>query len=87
MPARKFFTFAWRIAAYGGMVAKRIEAQNHVPEPATPAAGPVERVPRRSVARPVNGPGIPQGATVVPVAGMAAMIPGLIEIHKVTKPE
>lgn len=83
MPGPKFLAFCWRIAAYDGMLARRIEAQNHKPEPAPPRAEKATAAPTRS-----NGPGrppVPRGANDVSLAALHLMHPDLVERTRVPK--
>lgn len=82
----RFFRLAWRIAAYDGMLARRIEAQNHKPDvsPRRTDAGSSQSEPRQE-RTPAAGPGrMPlsskyRNARVVPLAALAANAPGVIE--------
>lgn len=47
MPAKRFFAFAYRITAYGGLMSSRMEEQVATPAPAAPQASstPARRIP------------------------------------------
>ena len=92
MPAPRFFAFAYRIAAYDGMLARRIEAENEQPSarrvnkelrrgggtaPARRESGARGDTARASA--PGRMPMADKSARVVPFAAFAAMHPGLIE--------
>lgn len=78
MDGARFMRLAWRIAAYDGMMSRRIEAQNH--KPPTPSAGKGGKPgPRRSAERAVVSTKATQGAQVVPAAAFSMQFPGLIE--------
>lgn len=90
MPAPRFFRMAWRIAAYDGMVARRIEAENEQPssrrmnKELRRGGGSAAPEPRPRAA-PAAGEGrMPvsskfRDAKVVPLAAMAMNAPGVIE--------
>lgn len=80
MDGPRFLRFAWRIAAYDGMITRHIESQR---EPA-PVPAPAAAAPARSVPAPSRAPSTP-GATTVPLAQMAMGSPGLFEVVKVPR--
>jgi hypothetical protein len=83
MSGPRFMRFAWRIAAYDGMVSRRIEAQNHQPE------APVQRetaAPRRAPAPDRIAQLAPPGAKLVSATELAFLHPGLVEIRKAPQP-
>jgi hypothetical protein len=98
MPAPRFFAFAYRIASYGGMLARRIEAANAADQPAADtaaaaAAAVAVRGGEPAVARrdPRSREGLMpmssktrQTARVVPLAALALSAPGVIERVKAT---
>lgn len=94
MPGPKFLKYAWRIAAYDGMMARRIEAQQDEPtprpRPAESSGGP-DPTPGISFTpeRPAAGR-LPPGTRMVPVSALALQPPdpvmgSLIEIVRVPK--
>lgn len=83
MPGPKFLAFCWRIAAYDGMMARRIEAQNHKPEPVPTRTEQAPPAPARS-----NGPGrppMPKGANDVSLAAFTLMHPDLVQRTRVSR--
>lgn len=92
MPGPRFFAYARRIAAYDGILARRLELQQERekrPEPSSrsssePPARPVGASSQPPVASQRAAAGrLPKGATVVPVAAMGMTFPGLFERRQV----
>lgn len=91
MPGPRFFAYARRIAAYRGMLSRRLDLQQErerkQAERATVAAPPPPgastRPPARST-RPAAGR-LPEGASVVPASVMAMQMPGLFEMRRAPK--
>lgn len=81
MPGPRFLRFAWRIAAYGGMLTRRIEAQTDESEPVVEAAPVRRECPASSRAAALA----PAGAKMVSAAELAFLHPGLVEL-KTAKP-
>lgn len=85
MPAARFFMLAYRIAAYDGMLARRIQAENEgraAPAGPKPSGGP--RRPRSVQPRLAVGK-TPQGVQVVPDSAMGLMHKGLFERTRAPK--
>lgn len=85
MPGPRFFQFAWRIAAYDGMMARRVEAQRDRGD-----AGPAGESPTRTRSTRATsqvGPGIPADAEVVPLAAMSLTHGDLFEITRAPRTE
>lgn len=78
---------AYRITAYKGMLALRLEVQRQSAAPESAPARPPGASTRRPAAtsRPAAGR-LPEGAKVVPVAAMAMKMPGLFERRRVPAP-
>jgi hypothetical protein len=96
MPAPKFFRMAFRIAAYDGMLARRIEAENDQPssrrmEKEFRRGGGGGSAPPKRAAAPAPSAGrMPRSpqfkdAREVPLAAMSLNAPGLIERVQVPK--
>lgn len=86
MDGPRFLRFAWRIAAYDGMVARRIAAERDTPQPAPQQqrAAPVARQTTAPVST-TSRIKQPEGAQEVSWAQMALASPGLFEVVKVPK--
>lgn len=82
MPGPRFFAFARRIAAYGGILARRIELQREREKPAValPPAGASTQRPAHT-SRAAAGR-LPAGAHVVPVSALGMQMSGLFEMRK-----
>lgn len=78
MPAPRFFRLAYRIAAYDGMLARRIEAAREREKQAQsrPAAPPGAR--RTQTQRPAAGR-LKQGAQMMNDRALGHVVPGLFE--------
>lgn len=72
----KVMRFAWRIGAYDGMVARRVQAQSSPPPPATPATQ--QRRPATPAASPLQA-----ASDMKPFAAFAFSHPELFEIARV----
>lgn len=75
----RFFRMAWRLPAYGGVMAARVLAADERTTP-TPAQGSVAASSRQRAAA-----GAPSGPQVVELAALQVISPGLIDRKQVQR--